>query len=264
MGDSDIIGKTFSELTVLSMSTELDSRGRHKWNCKCSCGALKAIDKSNLVAGNTKSCGCRKTNRSVERLAKYLGNTFGRLHVLREGTVKDANGSMRFLCRCECGNEKEVSSFNLDNGTVKSCGCLLDEVQHGMAGSSEYIAWANMKSRCDDANDSHFNTYGGRGISYEPSWVDFKEFFKYIGTRPSELHSLDRINNDLGYHPGNVRWATRVEQDRNTTRTHYATIDGDRRPVIEWCEIFNLNEHTIRARIRSGLTAEVAIMKSTT
>ena len=260
----DITGEVFNELTVLSISIERDSRGRLKWDCSCSCGAVKAIDKSNLVSGKTKSCGCRKLNRSVARLEKYIGNTFGRLLVLQEGALKDANGSLRLLCRCECGNEKEVSSFNLDGGTVKSCGCLLEETHHGFSGNPEYITWANMKSRCTDPNDSHYHNYGMRGITFDVAWSDFRVFIKDVGLRPSEKHSLGRKDNDLGYFPENVGWELRVEQDRNTTRTLYAVIDGDKKPVIEWCELFNLNENTIRSRIRSGLTNEAAILKSIT
>ena len=84
--------------------------------------------------------------------------------------------------------------------------------------TAEYRAWLNMKSRCLNPNAAGYNRYGGRGIKVHEGWVsDFQSFLSHVGTRPSAGHSLDRIDNDKGYEPGNVRWATKVTQVYNSS-----------------------------------------------
>lgn len=91
---------------------------------------------------------------------------------------------------------------------------------HGMSRTPEYRAWLNLIQRCENPREKDFHHYGGRGISVWPEWrASFAVFFTAVGRRPSPRHSLDRIDNDRGYEPGNVRWATQSEQMRNTSRT---------------------------------------------
>jgi len=82
----------------------------------------------------------------------------------------------------------------------------------------EYQAWQNMRARCMNAAHPKYARYGGRGITVCPEWDSFPAFFDHIGPRPSADHSLDRIDNERGYEPGNVRWATRREQQLNRSR----------------------------------------------
>lgn len=80
----------------------------------------------------------------------------------------------------------------------------------------EYIAWQNMIARCENPNHAAFDNYGGRGIHVCVAWREsFEAFFAHVGTKPSCAHSIDRIDNDRGYEPGNVRWATKSEQAKN-------------------------------------------------
>ena len=83
---------------------------------------------------------------------------------------------------------------------------------HGRHATPEYRAWSQMKHRCDNPNNRYYRRYGGRGITYVPEWATFEGFFADMGERPSVFHSLDRINNSLGYSPDNCRWATPIEQ----------------------------------------------------
>lgn len=94
------------------------------------------------------------------------------------------------------------------------------EKGHGMVKTPEWSAWHMMKQRCNLKTSKKYKDYGGRGITvYEPWLESFTEFYKYIGPRPSKKHSLDRINNDGNYEPGNVRWATANEQNSNRRST---------------------------------------------
>jgi hypothetical protein len=130
-------------------------------------------------------------------------------------------------CRCECGNETVAPAGRLRDGTKLSCGCArsiaakgrVKWTRHGATVNGivtpEYRSWANAKQRATNPSNRAYPEYGGRGIGMAVEWLnDFRSFLAHIGPRP-EGTSLDRIDNDRGYEPGNVRWATRGEQARN-------------------------------------------------
>jgi hypothetical protein len=150
---------------------------------------------------------------------------FGRLLVLER--VGKKWGSVTWRCRCDCGNELITTSSNLTKGRTKSCGCLQREWassgkikrEHGLSESAEYRIWCHIKCRCYNANSEDFKWYGGRGIKMCDEWLhDFMAFYNHIGPRPNKNLSIDRINNDGNYEPGNVRWATSMEQAHNKNR----------------------------------------------
>lgn len=134
-----------------------------------------------------------------------------------------------WLCRCDCGVEKEVRAASLLRGKSKSCGCLRREMYAGMVshGKShegrEYRVWQNMLNRCRNSNLPGYRHYGGRGIEVCPRWLKFENFLADVGVRPSPQHSLDRRNVDLGYSKENCRWATATEQVNN--RRKIASIE---------------------------------------
>jgi hypothetical protein len=154
------------------------------------------------------------------------GIKFGRLTTIEN--APEWNGK-KWLCECECGTRTHVSPGNLRSGNSRSCGCLrsasartraetgLGPVTrtHGLSHTSEYKIWKGIHKRCLNSSDTSFNRYGGRGISVDPSWLDFESFLRDVGPRPSTLHSIDRIDNDGPYAPGNVRWATPAQQSNN-------------------------------------------------
>lgn len=137
---------------------------------------------------------------------------FGRLLVI--GYV----GNRKWLCQCDCGKISTVRGDCLQTKSTQSCGCLQKErsTKHGRYGSPEYRVWKGMLSRCYNRKTPQYRNYGGRGISVFRSWRNsFQAFYDYIGPRPSLLYSIDRINTDGNYEPGNVRWATKREQSLN-------------------------------------------------
>ncbi len=131
------------------------------------------------------------------------------------------NNKTYLACICSCGVIKDVLVKNLKSGISKSCGCirhkkLVDRnTKHGLRFSKTWRAWQSMKNRCYNKNVRWFHNYGGRGITVCDEWLhDFNKFYDYVGEAPPDK-TLDRINNDGNYEPGNVRWATYKEQANN-------------------------------------------------
>jgi hypothetical protein len=123
----------------------------------------------------------------------------------------------------------------------------------------EYHIWHNMRTRCTPGW-REFHNYGGRGISVCERWANsFEAFYEDMGPRPSENHSIDRIDNDGNYEPGNCRWATRKEQGRNTRFNVMIEYNGAIRCAAEWAEIFRLSTSNILSRLSLGWSIERAL-----
>ena len=159
----------------------------------------------------------------MSRLIDYTGVKMGRLTGIKYV------GDKKWLCVCECGNEKIVSTAHWKRGNQSSCGCLLKETaketgiksrtKHGDTRNHYlYNTWRDMRFRCNSPTCVRFHRYGGRGISVSPlfeNYIDFKNYIlENLGERP-DGYSLDRIDNDGNYEPGNLRWATPLQQTLN-------------------------------------------------
>lgn len=190
-------------------------------------------------------------------IRSLVGEQFGRW------TVVSFAGGKRYEiawhCRCECGTERKVLVRSLKNGVSRSCGCLHDDYAaslrtHGMTRTREYKIWQGMVQRCTNPNSTFFSRYGGRGIGVCRQWLDsFEAFFGDMGKAPTKRHTLDRIDNDGNYEPGNVRWATRIQQARNTRTNRRLTFNGETMTVTEWAARLGLPVPTIFSRLRKRL-----------
>lgn len=142
---------------------------------------------------------------------------------------------------------------------------LIDPLTHGAARkgqwTAEYKTWRGMKARCLIPGSSGFFKYGARGIKIAPEWVDdFPAFLEHIGTRPTDTHSLERIDNNGNYEPGNVRWATPIEQARNRRSSRFLEYRGERRTLSEWAERTGMSPHNIKQRVdKLGWSVEKAL-----
>lgn len=132
---------------------------------------------------------------------------------------------------------------------------------HGLWRRPEYKTWENAIQRCTNPNHSSYERYGGRGIRVCEEWRDsFLAFFEHVGPRPSPAHSIDRIDNDGDYEPGNVRWATDREQRANTRRTRRLTFQGRTQSLAMWAQEMGIRKSTLHYRfVCLGWSAERAL-----
>ena len=197
---------------------------------------------------------------------KKISGRFGRLVVENFSHISNS-GSAVWKCICDCGNVAYVTYSNLTHRTTRSCGCLLSETlvdrnvkntKHGGSYSSEYKCWRSMLNRCRNTKDKDYHRWGGRGI--EVRYKDFAEFFNDVGPRPSPNYSVDRYPNKNGhYEPGNCRWATRTEQQRNKNNNVVLTLNGTSRLLAEWAEILGVDHRRLRNRVRKGWSDQEAL-----
>jgi hypothetical protein len=151
-----------------------------------------------------------------------VGSRYGRLTVV--GYANNSKSIAKLVC--DCGKPHAARASAISSGSIKSCGCLRNEksrerflvknLTHGLRGTPEYSVWDNIKQRCFNPRHKAYINYGGRGILMCQEWASsFMAFLDHVGYRPSRLHSIDRIDNDGDYEPGNVKWSTKSEQAMN-------------------------------------------------
>lgn len=185
-----------------------------------------------------------------------IGAVFGRLCVVSKDTGKFWN------CVCACGKEARVVLHKLTTGHTRSCGCLLverrgqDSITHGAAiggRTKEYSIWTKMRDRCKPGTGKKSReNYAGRGITVCERWQSFENFLADMGPCPSPKHSIDRIDNEGNYEPGNCRWATMTEQGRNKRNNIMLEWAGLTLPLSEWCERAEMPYSTVWARLVNG------------
>lgn len=198
---------------------------------------------------------------------------FGRLSVISVAAGKP----VRWICRCDCGNEKPVRGNDLWRGKTLSCGCLSTETRSKLGAShrvktsiphasrlykTEYSAWASMISRCTNPTHKSYKNYGARGIGVCDRWINsFDNFLTDVGVKPRKSLSLDRMDNNKDYSPDNCHWTTSKVQMNNVRYNVKITIDGESNTVAHWCEFFGIARTTYECRIMKGESPQSAFMR---
>lgn len=215
---------------------------------------------------------------SINRNTMEIGKRFGRLIVLErvdDAVSKNGRHRARYLCKCDCGNEKITYGENLTGGKTLSCGCLQRErasnasIKHGDTDSRLYNVWSAMKRRCYNSSVPEYSRYGGRGITVCDEWRDDYSAFKkwaieagYDENVPRGECTIDRINVDGNYEPSNCRWITQKEQMNNVSYNHIIEYNGESHTVAEWAEIYDIPYSMLLQRLNYfGYSVEDALTK---
>lgn len=197
-----------------------------------------------------------------------VNQIYGKLRTMRYISKNDDPSLSRahWVCLCSCGNESLVDSHRLKAGKAVRCsGCakrksgLSQRTARHKASKKVYTAWASMKNRC--TNDSYhlYHRYGGRGISVCADWMSFDNFYRDMGEPPTKKHSLDRINNELGYSKENCRWADDCVQANNRVSNAFLEYCGKRMTIAEWSAEIGVGYEAIRQRIKRGLSIDLVL-----
>lgn len=190
---------------------------------------------------------------SLDKRAKDLtGQKFGRLTAIgpvSRRPLPSGGFKIMWFCHCACGGRKIVEAQSLPSGNTGSCGCAqresgraqgLKRTRHGQARAGqvkpEYMVWSTMRKRCNNPNCKKYEIYGGRGIKVCERWDLFENFMEDMGPRPSPKHSINRIENDGNYEPGNCHWATRKEQAENRRSNVVVKYAGREGPLSTFFE----------------------------
>lgn len=209
--------------------------------------------------------GTKPTNNKP--LIDLTGNRYGRLVVLHQG--ERVGNRIGWVCQCDCGNIKTISGKTLQNGLVKSCGCLRSETsrkkatKHLMCDTRLYDIYSNMKKRCYNSHSDHYKWYGAENKGIYEEWLGkdgFKHFADWaLSHGYNDSLTIDRKDNSKGYSPDNCRWVTPKQNSRNKRNNHFITYQDQTKTISEWSEIFNIPDSLLRSRLRIGWDMEKAL-----
>lgn len=197
-----------------------------------------------------------------------IGARYGRLTVVER--IQDER-QRYYRCLCECGQEKDIRGDHLASGRTTSCGCRRKERsseprKHGLTGTRVYRIWRNMLNRCGYDSHPDWKRYGGRGITVCDKWrSSFESFYRDMGFPPDGM-SIDRINNDGNYEPGNCKWSTVLEQAANRRRPVFShgkrvSYDGKSYTIEQLAIHLGTTYSTIARRLRRNAPLDVALPK---
>ena len=243
--------------------------------CACGCGRRTELsDRTSTTRGVVKGQPLKfiKGHNTVLSGIDLSGAKFGKLLVVGPAGRSRA-GVKLWHCLCDCGEETVAHGSALTGGHTKSCGCLRHEgpgARHGMCRGSYprhpvWVAWSSMVQRCTDENATNYSFYGGRGISVCDRWRKFENFRDDMLPSWFSTGTLERVDNDGGYGPGNCRWATKKEQARNRRSTRWVTVFGETLSLMEAVEKYGVVKYGIvRQRVeRNGWSLEDALTTPT-
>lgn len=201
------------------------------------------------------------------QLYELQRNVYGRLTVIGDNGV--VNNARRLQVKCICGTEKSVMMSHLLNGKTVSCGCKKREnvikrnTTHGLSKHPLYRIWKAINERCYDKKHISYQWYGLKGVTVCKEWrYNFKSFYEWaIANGYKKGLKIDRIKNKLGYSPNNCKWSTDLESARNMSTNRLFTMNGERKCVSEWCEIFGIERYVVSDRLNKlGWSFKKAIL----
>ena len=191
------------------------------------------------------------------KLIDLTGKRFGRWSVIKRGPN---SARVRWECQCDCGKIALVQGVHLSSGKSTNCGCYRPT---GAANwkwkgypneKPEYHVWHDIRSRCNTPTNRSYSYYGGRGIRVCEAWQNsFDVFYADMGPRPTDKHTIERIEVNGDYEPGNCKWATRLEQAQNTRRNVYVLLNGERMCLSEAARRLGLTNWQKRQAISRGV-----------
>jgi hypothetical protein len=264
---SNLSGQKFGKLLVISKEPHINGKKQAYWDCVCDCGReVLHVAATSLKKALKDSCGkCHKPFSQASQLPRMVrgrkaaglplltpvslpegskrkdltGMTFGRWKVFGAS----AHNDFGWIVQCQCGTIKDLPAGRLTSGTSLSCGCARGDLLKALNSlppapaphfvnrptNPLYVLWLSIKTRCFNKKNKAYKGYGGRGITMHEPWRrNFRAFAADVGQRPGDDYSLDRIDNDKGYYPDNVRWATRVQQADNTRANPFVVYQGQK------------------------------------
>jgi hypothetical protein len=213
------------------------------------------------------------THRRPWRVADMAGKRFGMLTGIRRDGYHGRE--VAWLFKCDCGAVVKPCARMVRRGSIVSCGCyrriemtrrLVDlNTTHGKSGTTTHTIWHGIIQRCLSQTHHAYPDYGGRGIGVCARWQEsFSNFLADMGERPPGM-SIDRIDNDGNYEPGNCRWATRTEQASNTRRSRKLTHGGETMTMSGWSRRIGISPSTLSERLtRMSVGDALSLPKQTT
>lgn len=214
----------------------------------------------NLPNGLSTSKAYNTLRYFMTRKLKLEGKRFGRWIVIKRcGSTRF--GEALWECICDCGTKNLVRASMLVSGRSKSCGCTTREsaTTHGLSKTRQYRIWQAMKTRCTNTKQPNYERYGYRGITHDPNWDTFENFWNDMKYSYSDNLTLERIDNSKGYSKSNCRWVTPAEQNMNMRSNIFIKYRGMFLTVPEVSKLTGLAISTIYGRKQSGWSDEKII-----
>ena len=263
----DLSGERFGRLLVLCRAP--NRKKSTMWHCLCDCGSNVDVASTSLLGEHTKSCGCwGKESKGQWAKKDMIGKKFGRLTVLEELPDRAYNRIM-YKCLCDCGSTSVVAGQDLRQGKTKSCGCLghknkdVPHPRHGLTKHPLFHIWGGILQRCYTRTAKNYPNYGARGISVCDLWrYDFLSFYNWsMSNGWKQGLTLDRINPNGDYSPGNCRWVTQSVQNRNKRNSlPKFEWNGESKYLQEWAAEYGINYSTVFSRVKRGWDLEKALI----
>ena len=205
-------------------------------------------------------CSRECSNKAKE--IDITGQKFNRLTPIKQ--VGKGKGGIKWLCKCDCGNETILSQYLIKSGMVKSCGCLLYENDHTkthqLSKTKLYRVWQAIKRRCFNKNCKDYKDYGGRGVTICQEWLnDFMNFYNWamISGYKEDL-SIDRIDVNGNYCPENCRWVSMIVQQNNKRNSKFVTYNNQTHTISDWGRILGIKASILYQRLKKGWSIERA------